>query len=414
MDFSSYLNKHFSRKTQNTRRKKDNRLNNLGEIRFEKLDPKKLEQIFRIHDKRWQRKVGNSEFSEGTTKMLFSDLYINTGDHSFKTTIDTLLLNDKIIAFVYGFTCRGRYIFFRIAHDDDFYLFSPGERVLKEKVKECFVENIRIFDFCAGYEPYKAIWAENIANINSLFFHNNTFVPILIFRMNKFLVDIKELLKSNKNIWNFRKYTLGKIKYKFSRKNILENCKKVRKKGRLYLLSKIIGPFYRREECLILYSKLKVSYKLTESKPPYTLAEATINDLEAIVDITTEKASSIIRRLANGHKFFWVKIEGKIICHFWLGPNIAEIEKAKSRKDISENATVIYDIGIIHYRKLLNIIKPLLGELMGVFYTLNYEALYVVLNKKQGKLYQCIGYKDIYLKEKIIRRYYLGKCFKKI
>lgn len=331
-DFSSYIKKHFSSKTLRTMRRKEKRLYNLGELKYEKLNPQDLEEVFAIHDKRWQKKIGNSEFSKGKTKLFFGDLYKNTNNYSFSTTIDIISLNKKIIAFIYGFTCRGRYIFYRIAHDDDFYLFSPGELILREKIKECSKNDINIFDFGAGYEPYKGIWADNVANIKTIIFHNSKFIPRLIYKKNKFISDIRRTLKSNKSILNFKKYTLGKLKFKFSRGNILQNLKKAQRKGAHYLLLKIISPLYRNEECNILYGKLKKINIKNHSQTSYILEEVSINGLKLIMDITGEKASSITRRLSIRHKFFLVKRENTIICYFWVGVSVVELGNVKEKK----------------------------------------------------------------------------------
>ena len=52
-------------------RRKEKRLYNLGELKYEKLNPQDLEEVFAIHDKRWQKKIGNSEFSKGKTKLFW-------------------------------------------------------------------------------------------------------------------------------------------------------------------------------------------------------------------------------------------------------------------------------------------------------------------------------------------------------
>lgn len=262
-EFEKYFNKQFSVKTKNTMRRKENRLNKLGEVNFEKIKLQNLEQVFRIHDKRWQRKIGNSEFSEGKTEEFFKDLYLNNDDCSFKTTIEAITLNNKVIAFIYGFTCRGRYIFYRIAHDDDFHIFSPGELVLREKIKQCFEKDISIFDFGAGYEPYKADWANNWINVNTIFFHNNSLIPYLIYNKLKAIKRIKLILKKNKRIFNFKKYTLGRLKYKLSRENRLQHFRKWQRIGLAYLVEKTINSLYRQEELIILQYKLK---KLVKGK----------------------------------------------------------------------------------------------------------------------------------------------------
>jgi CelD/BcsL family acetyltransferase involved in cellulose biosynthesis len=411
-DFENYLNKHFSSKTRQTMRRKENRLNKLGEVKFEKSSPKNLEQAFRIHDKRWQRKVGNSKFSEGRSEQFFKDLHLNTEDSSFKSTIDVITLNSKVIAFIYGFTCRGRYTFYRIAHDDDFYLFSPGELVLREKIKQCTENDIKIFDFGAGYEPYKADWSDNWINVDTIFFYNNTLIPYLIFRKMKAIKEIKAILKKNNRVLNFKKYTLGRIKYKFSKDYRQQYLRKWQRKGIAYLVH-IINPLYSQEECFILHNRLKKRGKRQNLKPPYYIENLTINDLELISNISGEWASSIVRRLSMEHKFFIVKKEDIIICHFWSGVNTINIEQVKQRRKIKKNEAMIYDIDLIKPDEVLEIWDDLIEELKIHFYNADFQDLYIVFNRKQKELSQRSKGKGFKMKEKISIKWRLGKCIKK-
>lgn len=412
-DFESYFNKQFSTKTQQTMRRKENRLNNLGEVIFKKLNPQNIEQVFRIHDKRWQRKIGNSEFSEGKTEQFYKDLYLNSEDSSFKATIDVITLNSKVIAFIYGFTCRGRYIFYRIAHDDDFYLSSPGELVLREKIKQCFKEDISIFDFGAGYEPYKADWSDNWINVKTIFFHNNSLISQLIYKKIKFIKEIKTILKKNKGVLYFKKYTLGKLKYKLSRENRLQNFRKLQRKGISYLVLKIISPLYRQEDCIILHNNLKRIGKKKKLKTPYNLDEIAINDLEVISNVSGEKTSSIVRRLSMEHKFFIVKKEDKIICYFWTGVNTINIAQIKKRIKIKKKEAMIYDIDLINPNEVLEIWDDLIDELKIHFYSKDFQDLYIVFNRRQKELLQRAKGKGFRIKEKISINCRLGKCISK-
>ena len=74
----------------------------------------------------------------------------------FDTSVDVIELSGSLISFIYGFTYKDRYTFYRIGHDDNFAMFSPGELVLRYKIKDCFEKGYKVFDFGVGHEPYKA------------------------------------------------------------------------------------------------------------------------------------------------------------------------------------------------------------------------------------------------------------------
>ena len=114
-----------------------------------------------------------------------------------------------IISFTYGFEYNGQYIGYRKARDDNFDIFSPGEMVMKEVIREYFEKGFKVVDFGAGYEPYKERWATHNMDIINYTFPSDSVFCKLIYNIIRIKSNFRSSLKSNSTIYNFVKYLVG-------------------------------------------------------------------------------------------------------------------------------------------------------------------------------------------------------------
>jgi CelD/BcsL family acetyltransferase involved in cellulose biosynthesis len=196
------------------------KLSKLGELNYGKLDNERINEIFILHEKRWKKKLNGSTFSVGESREFFKQLVLNDS-HPFKVDIYSLLFNDKLIAFVYAIKYNGRFLFYRVAHDDDFSKYRPGLLIIYEVVKNAFYENFKIFDFSKGFERYKGEWTDNLVNVNGVTFANSSLISTLILFKYSLKEKLRTFLKKSPAIVKFKRKKLGKIKYFFSFKHIL-------------------------------------------------------------------------------------------------------------------------------------------------------------------------------------------------
>ena len=95
-----------------------------------------------------------------------------------------------MIAFNYGFNCRGRYLGYVLGYDDDFETFGPGRILEKEKILQCKNGNERVFDLSIGYETYKFEWNTHLDYTRKMIFSSNT----MIAKVHTILFNIKGII----------------------------------------------------------------------------------------------------------------------------------------------------------------------------------------------------------------------------
>lgn len=400
-DFESCFNSRFGKKTKQTMNSKEKKFKSLGNLDYKRISPHEFDEVFGIHDKRWLRKIGDSSFSEGETKEFYKELALNK-NMKFKTVIDAITLNNKIISFMYGFEYNKKYYFIRIAHDDDFYFLSPGELIFRKKIEECFLLQMRIVDFGPGYEPYKAKWTDDYDEVSTITLPSNNIQSIFIFFINYIASrKLKDILKKNKRIYNFRKHSLGKLKLSFSKENISHNIKKVIRNvdqnGLPLYLIKLFGDLaskvYSYKQYLIYEMNLK---QMEVSQNKFQVIEATVDDLAALSEVMNESSNKIIRRFINKHRCYITLYKNKIIHYCWINCSSVEISNRKLDISFGNHDVHIYDSFI--EKKFKNEYKyaNILSNILCLLYKENYKRCYLTLktcnksfvNEILGELFQ--------------------------
>lgn len=209
ISLSAYLKKR--RKIHGLDRR-EKRLSNLGEVKVRIIDPREIEYVFTLHDKHWSRKQDTSQFTSSDHKKFYTSL-LNIHDVPLQAIVEGLYLDDQMIAFSYGFLCRGRFLGYIIGHDDDFGLYGPGTILDKELIANSDSKSITIFDLSIGYEPYKFEWNTDVDYTNNIVFSTNDWQTKFTFNVLKYKNRFKEILKMNYKIVLFKREFIGQIVY---------------------------------------------------------------------------------------------------------------------------------------------------------------------------------------------------------
>ena len=371
--FDSYFKMRIGRRSRRTMNRKEKRLEKLGDIEYAPFDRRYIDDIFDLHDKRWLRKIGSSKFSQGATREFFRYLALNSG-MTFKTSVDVVTFNDRIISFIYGFACGGRYIFYRIAHDDIFSIFSPGEIVFRKKIEECFGKGISVFDFGAGEEPYKAFWADHMQSINTIIFPASNPVSKAVFIKYYLLDKVKSTIKKNKFIVNFRKYKLGKIKYLLTREHICYTFGKLRHKAKykdmICCIYSIFSGLFIKGSYYILENKL--SNIACGSQNEFNAYEGDVNNIDDLVYDAYEHPAGVLRRFLDGDRCLLLEKQNKIIDCLWLNAVYIDVPGLKFKRTIKEGDVFIYYSGQN---------TSMLISVLNFFYAKGYKSCFAAVNK---------------------------------
>jgi len=208
IQFDQYFAK---RKKKHGLDRKERRLKELGAVSFEPLRKNDIEKMFSLHTKRWEEKNDTSGFSEGKTKDFFQKL-LQAESAAFQTKVDALYVDDRLIAYLYGFECRSRYLFYLPAHDDDYGKFSPGRILFKQKIADCVQSEIEIFDMSIGYEPYKFDWSNETKFAARFIFPSKHSLARIFYFVYSAKARLIDSLKKNRKLVLFKRNFLGKVK----------------------------------------------------------------------------------------------------------------------------------------------------------------------------------------------------------
>lgn len=209
IDFSSYFN---NRRKMHGVDRRERKLRNLGALSSKIPEPNELWQMFSLFDRRWAKKVDTSSFTKGKKKEFFEHLTLLTGD-ALKVDIQALVFENQWIAFTYGFCCRGRYVSYVLGHEPNFNSFGAGRIVNQHMIKRSFNEGYSKFDMSIGYEPYKFDWRSGIDFTRHLIVSSGSRRAKLVKSGFALKERIKETLKRNQRMVEWKRNTLGQLRY---------------------------------------------------------------------------------------------------------------------------------------------------------------------------------------------------------
>jgi CelD/BcsL family acetyltransferase involved in cellulose biosynthesis len=210
INMDEYLNK---RKNLHGLSRKERRLRYLGEVKTSSGTVDDMENVYMIHDKHWNHKSDASRFTEEAHKNFYNALLRNK-EGAMQTQLEGLYLDNQMIAFSYGFLCRGRFTGLINSHDDDYDIYGPGSILEKELITASPNKGLRVFDLGVGYEPYKFEWNTGVDYTNEFIIASKEWQSQMIFHLYRTKGQVKEVLKKNHNIVQFkRKYIEHSIQF---------------------------------------------------------------------------------------------------------------------------------------------------------------------------------------------------------
>ncbi|MFJ8458950.1 GNAT family N-acetyltransferase [Lysinibacillus xylanilyticus] len=209
IDFQKHFNQ---RRKMHGVDRRERKLRNLGSLTRAVPSQDELWQMFRLFDRRWAKKLDTSDFTKGKQRDFFERLTLLKGE-ALQVEVDALVFENQWIAFTYGICCRGRYVTYALAHEPTFNIFGPGRLVNQEMIKRTFSENYHLFDMSIGYEPYKFDWRSSIDFTRRMLVGSGTKRAKLLVGHYSLKARIKELLKGNYRVVEWKRNTLGQLRY---------------------------------------------------------------------------------------------------------------------------------------------------------------------------------------------------------
>ncbi|MFE6168041.1 GNAT family N-acetyltransferase [Viridibacillus arvi] len=190
----------------------EKKLERLGNVQYYPLQSNEKSKMFGLFESRWKKKIDTSGFAS-TERRPFFEALLQIQNHNFKTEVDALRFEQEIIAFAYGFSCRGRYVAYTLGFDSDFSMFGPGRLIDRRKLLQSYEEGEKIFDFSIGYEKYKFDWHTDVTFTRTFIIAGSNKKAKRQKILLSLVATVKEKIKQHQPFVKFKRDILGKLIY---------------------------------------------------------------------------------------------------------------------------------------------------------------------------------------------------------
>lgn len=316
--------------------RREKRIRENGDVEVLLMGPDSMETIFKIHDKRWKKKHDTSGFTNKKERNFYQSL-AQLPEGPLKTEIDGLFMDGKMIAFNYGYKCRGRYISYVLGFDDDFEVFSPGRILEKEKILQCSKNGISIFDLSIGYETYKFEWNTDLDYTRKIVFSSKT--PLA--QLARFYLSLKESsishIKRHQKLVLFKRNKIGKLLYIL--KNILKKSESVAAKE---AIKAFIHPKLKRLYEWKHYTIYEIARKdVPDNSETNHYLELTIKDSMKEFDSVGYHMRDVCTKIYGAYKGYYLPDQFTFEKIFWTNEKVIRIDDISYLKDFRKSSVFI-------------------------------------------------------------------------
>ncbi|MDF2065061.1 GNAT family N-acetyltransferase [Bacillus sp. Cr_A10] len=373
------------------RREKRIRANGLVEVALS--GPEEMEKIFKIHDKRWKKKHDTSGFTNIKERKFYESLAKLQGV-ALTTEIDGLYMDGNMIAFNYGYQCRGRYISYVLGFDDDYEVFSPGRILEKEKILQCSERKIKIFDLSIGYETYKFEWNTDLDYTKKIIFSNNTFFARLVRQRISTKETFISRIKVNQKLVLFKRNKIGKVLYVLRNIFTRENYRETKQVLTAFLIPKLKFLFQWKQYFIYEIERKNVSNVIYKNN----IIQLTIKEANNSEELVTHHMRDICTKIYGAYKGYYPigKLFFKEI--FWTNEKVIRIDDISYLKDFRKSSIFIENWRVDNLKEICAFIKN----------ESNANKLYLCVKASSKQEISEIENLGFSLHQKIIKKSFLG------
>lgn len=147
------------------------KLQELGEVRFVKIQDAELElldRFFELEASGWKGDAGTAIAADQRMRAYFTDLAREAAEHGY-LTLYAILLDGVPISMQFGFTMNGTYAFPKCAYDERYRDYAPGHLIVNEIIRDLVDTGVREFDFMGIDSFWKTRWTKDVRAHRRLF-----------------------------------------------------------------------------------------------------------------------------------------------------------------------------------------------------------------------------------------------------
>lgn len=343
--------------SQKEPRQHEKKLQKLGKLNFRHIEDRDeirshLPIFFEQHTQRWALVSGGNQRFLSEQSRAFYRALVDHLDPSHELRFSVLQLDDRPIAYHFGFQVDGKFTHYKPTFDISFWEHSPGQVLTRKLFSYAEASEVNEFDFTIGNEAYKHLLA-NRADRN---FTVRLFHPSMVGAVaRKFFSFRQRLVKGQSPAYAFLKAASGRVIFV---------CESIRPAGLRKSLGEVMTSALRAchfpTEDLLLFcseqgqevrSRLKTS-RLHGANLVFStaalgdLANHSVNQPELL---SPAKLQSARARLKKGDVAYLIHAEGRLIGLAWIGTR-NELTGAEARLDchipFDKPGAIIYDLWV--------------------------------------------------------------------
>jgi CelD/BcsL family acetyltransferase involved in cellulose biosynthesis len=178
-------------------RRKRRNLGKEGVLRSQRSrdDFSMLEQGMQLEASGWKGRAGTAMRQDIATRAFYLELAERMSDEG-NLVMWALWLDEHMVAFQYGLEYRGCYSLLKVAYDEEYYRFSPGQLLMEDVVKDAIDRGLKTFDFLGDDMEWKQAWRPELRCQQWLYLFADTAMGRLAHRAKfRLLPRIRQLRK---------------------------------------------------------------------------------------------------------------------------------------------------------------------------------------------------------------------------
>jgi CelD/BcsL family acetyltransferase involved in cellulose biosynthesis len=129
--------------------------------RVDQADPAALEAFFDLEKRGWKGKAGTAIACSAATRDFYASVARGAAEHGY-LSIYFLDFNGIPVAGHLGLWHNGRYFLPKVAYDEAYARFSPGQLILRAIIEDRSKDGITAVDFLGLAAPWKADWTQEV------------------------------------------------------------------------------------------------------------------------------------------------------------------------------------------------------------------------------------------------------------
>jgi CelD/BcsL family acetyltransferase involved in cellulose biosynthesis len=146
--------------------------------RVEKASPEALQRFYDLERSGWKGREGSAIACNEGTRQFYDEVARNAERFGY-LSLYFLEIGSCALAGHLGFTYRGRYFCPKVAYDENYKTFGPGQLLMSGVLRECVKRGLFELDILGPWAEWKAKWTPLVRPHTHWYIFNRTYGRIL-------------------------------------------------------------------------------------------------------------------------------------------------------------------------------------------------------------------------------------------